>query len=34
MNNEFRKISKKPRLFFIKKTNIVDYEKIFSELSL
>jgi TATA-box binding protein (TBP) (component of TFIID and TFIIIB) len=34
MNNEFRKISKKPRLFFIKKTNIVDFEKIFSELSL
>ena len=29
MNNEFRKISKKPRLFFIKKTNIVDYDKVF-----
>ena len=28
MNNEFRKISKKPRLFFIKKTNIVDYDKV------
>ena len=28
MNNEFRKISRKPRLFFIKKTNIVDYDKI------
>ena len=25
MNNEFRKISRKPRLFFIKKTNIIDY---------
>jgi TATA-box binding protein (TBP) (component of TFIID and TFIIIB) len=28
MNNEFRKISKKPRLFFIKKNNIVDFEKL------
>ena len=28
MNNEFRKISRKPRLFFIKKTNIVDFDKI------
>ena len=25
MNNEFRKISRKPRLFFIKKTNIINY---------
>ena len=30
MNNEFIKISKKPRLFFIKKSNIVDYDKIIS----
>jgi len=28
MNNEFRKISRKPRLFFIKKSNIIDYDKI------
>jgi TATA-box binding protein (TBP) (component of TFIID and TFIIIB) len=28
LNNEFRKISKKPRLFFIKKTNIINYDKI------
>ena len=27
LNNEFRKISKKPRLFFIKKNQIVDYDK-------
>ena len=27
LNNEFRKISKKPRLFFIKKENIIDYNK-------
>jgi TATA-box binding protein (TBP) (component of TFIID and TFIIIB) len=27
LNNEFRKISKKTRLFFIKKDQIVDYEK-------
>ena len=25
MNNEYRKISRKPRLFFIKKTNIIDF---------
>ena len=28
LNNEFRKISKKPRLFFIKKTQIGNYDKI------
>jgi len=28
LNNEFRKISKKTRLFFIKKSNIIDYDKI------
>ena len=28
LNNEFRKVSKKPRIFYIKKTNIVDYDKI------
>ena len=28
LNNEFRKISKKARLFFIKKDQIVDYDKI------
>jgi TATA-box binding protein (TBP) (component of TFIID and TFIIIB) len=28
MNNEFRKISRKPRLFFLKKDNILDYDKI------
>jgi hypothetical protein len=28
MNNEFRKISRKPRLFFFKKDNIVNYDKI------
>lgn len=28
MNNEFRKISKKPRLFYIKKSNIIDFSKI------
>ena len=28
MNNEFRKISRKPRLFYIKKANIIDYGKI------
>lgn len=27
LNNEFRKISRKPRIFYIKKTNILDYEK-------
>jgi hypothetical protein len=27
LNNEFRKISKKTRLFFIKKDQIIDYEK-------
>ena len=27
LNNEFRKISKKSRLFFIKKENIIDYNK-------
>ena len=27
MNNEFRKISRKPRLFYIKKANIIDYGK-------
>ena len=25
LNNEFRKISRKPRLFYIKKTDIVNY---------
>ena len=28
LNNEFRKISKKPRLFFIKKTNIINFNLI------
>jgi hypothetical protein len=28
LNNEFRKISRKPRLFYIKKVNIIDYYKI------
>jgi len=28
MNNEFRKISRKPRLFFFKKDNIINYDKI------
>ena len=28
LNNEFRKISRKPRLFYIKKSNIVNYDKI------
>ena len=27
LNNEFRKMSRKPRIFYIKKTNILDYEK-------
>jgi len=27
MNNEYRKISRKPRLFFIKKTNIIDFDE-------
>jgi len=27
LNNEFRKISKKPRLFFIKKEQIVNYNE-------
>lgn len=31
MNNEFRKISRKPRLFFIKKTNISNYNEILDE---
>jgi TATA-box binding protein (TBP) (component of TFIID and TFIIIB) len=28
MNNEFRKISRKTRLFYIKKDNIIDYDKV------
>ena len=28
LNNEFRKISKKTRLFYVKKSNIIDYDKI------
>jgi hypothetical protein len=31
LNNEFRKISKKPRLFFIKKDQINNYDKIKKE---
>uniref|UniRef100_A0A6C0EZK2 Uncharacterized protein n=1 Tax=viral metagenome TaxID=1070528 RepID=A0A6C0EZK2_9ZZZZ len=32
MNNEFRKISRKTRLFYIKKDNIVDFDKVTAEL--